>query len=149
MPAKVKTALRTLLLSTSDVPGTEGRKTALRFDWHGNNLKFCASSFFVIPNFADTYRLLVVQFQEGPGKRGHLDIRGAKVVRPSGITGVEPSMSPRERLHQIEAADPRARTKFFLLSTEPHYCFLIGLERLHIGRMVLAQQGVTLSLIHI
>ena len=27
MPAKVKTALRTLLLSTSDVPGTEGRKT--------------------------------------------------------------------------------------------------------------------------
>ena len=26
MPAKVKTALRTLLLSTSDVPGTEGRK---------------------------------------------------------------------------------------------------------------------------
>ena len=32
MPAKVKIALRTLLLSTSDVPGTEGRKTALRFD---------------------------------------------------------------------------------------------------------------------
>ena len=27
MPAKVKTALRTLLLSTSDVPGKEGRKT--------------------------------------------------------------------------------------------------------------------------
>lgn len=29
MPAKVQTALRTLLLSTSDVPGTEGRKTQL------------------------------------------------------------------------------------------------------------------------
>ena len=38
MPAKVKTALRTLLLSTSDVPGTEGRKTALRFDGHGKPL---------------------------------------------------------------------------------------------------------------
>ena len=32
MPTKVKTALRTLLVSTSDVPGTEGRETALRFD---------------------------------------------------------------------------------------------------------------------
>ena len=32
MPAKVKTAFRTLLLSTSDVPGTEGRKTALRYN---------------------------------------------------------------------------------------------------------------------
>eukprot|EP00969_Alexandrium_andersonii_P216641 9568834-Alexandrium_andersonii.AAC.1 len=29
MPTTVKTALRTLLLSTSDVPGTEGRKTQL------------------------------------------------------------------------------------------------------------------------
>ena len=38
MPAKVRTALRTLLLSTSDVPGTEGRKTALRFNGHGKNL---------------------------------------------------------------------------------------------------------------
>ena len=44
MPAKVKTALRTLLLSASDVPGTEGRKTALRFNGHGElpaGLQFC------------------------------------------------------------------------------------------------------------
>ena len=40
MPAKVKTALRTLLLSTSEVPGTEGRKAQLRFNGHGNNLLF-------------------------------------------------------------------------------------------------------------
>ena len=52
-------------------------------------------------------------------------------------------MSSLEHLHQIEAADPRAQAKFFLLLTEPHDRFLIGLERLHIGRMVLAQQGVT------
>ena len=143
MPAKVKAALRTLLLSTSDVPGTEGRKTALRFDGHGNNLKFGASSFFVTTNFADTYSLLVVQFHEGPGKRSHLDIRGAAVARASGIMGAEPIMPPLERMHQIVAADPRAQAKFFLLMTELHYRFLIGLERLHIGRMALAQQAVT------
>ena len=31
LPPRVKTALRTVILSTSDVPGTEGRKTQLRF----------------------------------------------------------------------------------------------------------------------
>jgi hypothetical protein len=60
MPTKVKTALRTLLLSTSDVPGTEGRKTALRYNGHGNNLFFGPPSFFNTPNFADTYHPLMV-----------------------------------------------------------------------------------------
>ena len=101
MPAKVKTALRTLLLSTSDVPGTEGRKTALRFDGHGNNLKFGASSFFVTPNFADTYSPLVVQLHEGPGKWSHLDICGAAVVRAGGVTSAAPIMPPLGRMHQI------------------------------------------------
>ena len=91
MPAKVRMALRTLLLSTSDVPGTEGRKSALRFYGRGNNLKFGAASFFVTPNFADTYSPLVLQLHEGPGKRSHLDIRGAAVVRASGITLASPS----------------------------------------------------------
>ena len=59
MPAKVKTALRTLLLSTSDVPGTEGRKTQLRYNGHANNVFFGAPSFFTTPNFADTYNPLV------------------------------------------------------------------------------------------
>ena len=52
-------------------------------------------------------------------------------------------MPPLERMHQIVAADPRAQAKFFLLMTELHYRFLIGLERLHIGRMTLARQAVT------
>ncbi len=75
MPAKVKSALRTLLLSTSDVPGTEGRKTALRFDGHANNLKFGAASFFATPNFADTYSPLVLQLHEGPDKNIRVDLR--------------------------------------------------------------------------
>ena len=38
MPSKIRTAMRTLLLSSSAVPGTEGRKRKLRFDGHANNL---------------------------------------------------------------------------------------------------------------
>ncbi len=74
MPAKVKTAFRTLLLSTSDVPGTEGRKTALRYDGHGNNIFFGPASFFNTPNLADTYNYLMVQLHQGPPQDSHLDI---------------------------------------------------------------------------
>ena len=138
MPAKVRMALRTLLLSTSEVPGTEGRKSALRFDGRGNNLKFGAAGFFVTPNFADVYHPLVLQLLEGPGKWSHLDIRGAAAVRAGGITSAAPTMPPLERMHQIVALDPRAQAKFFLLMTELHYRYIQGVERLHIGRKMLA-----------
>ena len=72
LPATVKTALRTLLLSTSEVPGTEGRKGKLRFDGHGNNLLFGGPSFFATPNFADTYNPLVKLLHDGPGEDSHL-----------------------------------------------------------------------------
>ena len=72
LPATVKTALRTLLLSTSEVPGTEGRKGKLRFDGHGNNLLFGGPSFFATPNFADTYNPLVKLLHDGPGEDTHL-----------------------------------------------------------------------------
>jgi hypothetical protein len=49
MPARVKTAFRTLLLSTSDVPGTEGRKAALRYDGHGNNICSALRTFSILP----------------------------------------------------------------------------------------------------
>ena len=146
MPAKVKTALRTLLLSTSDVPGTEGRKTALRFDGHGNNLMFGAATFFNTPNFADTYSPLILQLHEGPGKHSHLRIRSASQPAvpdtPEQITRAEPKMPSLERMHQIGAKDPRAQAKFFILMTELHYRFIIGLDRLHIGRLTLARPRV-------
>ena len=144
MPAKVKTALRTLLLSTSDVPGTEGRKTQLRYNGHGNNLLFGAASFFVTPNFADTYSPLVVQLHEGPGKHSHLKIGGASqstepAEATSDITKAQPRMPSLQRMHQIVAADPRAQAKFGILMTELHYRFVMGVERLHIGRLTLAR----------
>ena len=42
-------------------------------------------------------------------------------------------------MHQIGAKDPRAQAKFFLLMTELHYRYIIGVERLHIGRLTLAR----------
>ena len=53
-------------------------------------LKFDAASFFVTPNFADTYRPFVLQLHEGPGKRSLLDFRGAAVVRAGGARSAAP-----------------------------------------------------------
>lgn len=137
MPAKVKTALRTLLLSTSDVPGTEGRRTNLRYNGHGNNLPFGAPTFFITPNFAVTYNPLVLQIHAGPSKHAHLDIFRSSTSAE--IAKAEPTMPSLERMHQIGAEDPRAQAKFFMLMTELHYRFVIGVDRLLIRRVTLAR----------
>ena len=142
MPAKVKTALRTLLLSTSDVVGTEGRKAQLRYNGHGNNIFFGAPSFFATPNFADTYNPLVKLLHDGPGPTSHLDAGGAPQAagsRRDFITAAEPPMPSLRRMHEIVAQDPRAQAKFFLLMSELHYRYIVGIDRLHIGRLTLAR----------
>ena len=148
MPAKVKTALRTLLLSTSDVPGTEGRKTKLRFNGHGSNILFGAPSFFNTPNFADTYNPVVKLLHDGPSEDSHLAAASApeaaakdrQSVHVCGyLASTEPRMPSLRRMHEIVAAGPRAQAKFFLLMSELHYRYIVGVERLHIGRLTLAR----------
>ena len=144
MPAKVKTALRSLLLSTSDVPGTEGRKIALRHDGHANNLFFGAATYFTTPNFADTYAALMVLLNDGPGRTSHLSIKDAPTQHHDAsllaeIQKEEPTMPSLERMHQIGAANPRAQAKFFLFMTELHYRYIVGINELHVGRLTLAR----------
>ena len=55
------------------------------------------------------------------------------------LASAEPPMPPLRRMHEIVAADPRAQAKFFLLMSELHYRHIIGVERLHIGRVTLAR----------
>ena len=140
---EAKTALRALPLSTSDVPGTEGRKTTRRFDGHNNNLLFSAATFLNTPNFADTYNPLILQLHEGPGKHSHLSISSASQPAVSDtaqeITRAEPRVLSLERMHQIIAEDPRARNDFFLLMTELQYRYIVALEPLHVGRLTLAR----------
>ncbi len=111
MLSNVETALRTLLLSTSEVPGTEGRKVQLRFSGDGANLLFGGPSFFATPNFADVYHPLVKLLHDGPGENSHLLAGGA--AQPAEATSTldftEPRMSSLRRMHEIVAADPRAQ----------------------------------------
>ena len=51
-----------------------------------------------------------------------------------------PTTPPLERMHQVSAADPRAQAKFFLLKTQLHNKFILGLQQQHIGRQVLSSR---------
>ncbi len=110
MPAILKTALRTLLLSTSEVPGTEGRKNKLLFNGHASNLLWGTPAWFVTPNFADTYHPLVKLLHDGPGRHSHLNIIGSASQPAASATPQAPA-----------GASPEAEG--FLASTEPPMAF--------------------------
>ena len=138
MPPKIRTAMRTLLLSSSAVPGTEGRKRKLRFNGHANNLRWGPPSFFTTPNFADTYNPLVKLLHDGSTADAHLKDYG-RAIQPAATDAVSqrvacnsnsstplegylsssaPRMPSLRRMHEIVAANPRALAKFFLLMSE-------------------------------
>ena len=104
MPAKVKTALRTMLLSTSDVPGTEGRKAQLRFNGHGNNLFFGGPNFFATPNFAGAYHPLVKVLHDGPSDDSHLLLGSA--AQPAEAASSPRSSESRSLQRYVAVAAP-------------------------------------------
>ena len=146
MPAKVRTALRTLLLSTAKVPGTEGRKQSLRHNMHASNLFFGPATFFTTPNHADTYSPLMLLLHNGPARDDHLNIcapqpnaRNAGDEAAFDICSEAPTMPSLHRMHQIAATNPRAQARFYLFMQTLHFGVLHGFERLHIGRQVLVR----------
>ena len=77
---------------------------------------------------------------DGPSKDSHLDASGSQLQPLRGyLASSEPRMPSLRRMHEIVAANPRAQAKFFLLMSELHYRFIIGVQRLHIGRTTLAR----------
>jgi hypothetical protein len=147
MPAKVRAALRTLLLSTANVPGTEGRKEALRHEMHASNLLFGSATFFVTPNHADTYSPLMLLLHNGPARDDHLNIGATQpdAGLPTDnstfdIRSEAPAMPSLHRMHQIAAGNPRAQARFYLFMQTLHFGVLHGFDTLHIGRVNLVER---------
>ena len=150
MPAKVRTALRSLLISTANVFGTEGRKQSLRYEMHAANLLFGAGTFFATPNHADTYSPLMLLLHRGPSSNDHLGIKAAEHQDFPGhdasaldILSETPTMPSLEAMHQIAAKNPRAQARFYLLMQELHFKFVQGFDTLRIGRKTLSKPGIT------
>ena len=128
---ELRTALRQVLISTKDVPLTDGYKRNLRHESHNLNVTEGALVVFATFNFADTYSPLLFQLVRG-GPGGSVEHLGEDIV--CHLTDDEPNMPSLQQMHQLIAQSPRAQAKFFLLMDDIVDIYFMGMDDSFIGR---------------
>ena len=108
---ELKTALRQVMISTKDVPLTDGYKRNLRHESRNLNVTEGALVVFATFNFADTYSPLLFQVVRG-GADGSVEHIGDDIV--CHLTDDAPNMPSLQQMHQLIAQSPRC-----LLYTSP------------------------------
>jgi len=130
---ELRTALRQVLISTKDVPLTDGYKRNLRHESHNLNVTEGPLVVFATFNFADNYAPLLFRLvrdgfsSNDPGQPAVQDI----VCR---LTDDDPNMPSLQQMHQMIAQSPRAQAKFFLLMDDIVDISLMGMDQSYIGR---------------
>ena len=129
---ELKTALKQVLISTKDVPLTDGYKRSLRHEGHNLNVTEGALVVFATFNFADTYSPVLFRLvQEGlyPGSAAPpaLEIK-------CDLTDDAPDMPSLQQMHQLIAESPRAQAKFFLLMDDIADVYFMGMDFSFVGR---------------
>ena len=103
---ELRTALRQVLISTKDVPLTDGYKRNLRHESHNLNIAEGALVVFATFNFADNYAPLLFQLVRG-GSDGSVEHIGEDIV--CRLTDDAPNMPSLQQMHQLRAQAPRAQ----------------------------------------
>lgn len=125
---ELRTALRQVLISTKDVPLTDGYKRNLRHESHNLNVTEGALVVFATFNFADTYSPLLFQLVR-EGSEQHI---GQDMV--CHLTDDAPNMPSLQEMHQLIARSPRAQAKFFLLMDDIADIYFMGMDFSFVGR---------------
>ena len=128
---ELRTALRQVMISTKDVPFTDGYKRNLRHESHNLNVAEGALVVFATFNFADTYSPLLFQLVRG-SSGGSVEHIGDDIVCK--LTDDAPSMPSLQQMHQLIAQSPRAQAKFFLLMDDIADIYFMGMDQSFIGR---------------
>ena len=128
---ELRTALRQVLISTKDVPLTDGYKRNLRHESHNLNVTEGALVVFATFNFAGTYSPLLFQLVRG-GPGGSIEHIGEDIV--CHLTDDAPNMPSLQQMHQLIAQSPRAQAKFFLLVDDIADIYFMGMDQSFIGR---------------
>ena len=128
---ELRTALRQVLISTKDVPLTDGYKRNLRHESHNLNIAEGALVVFATFNFADNYSPLLFQLVRG-GPGGSVEHIGEDIV--CRLTDDAPNMPSLQQMHQLIAQSPRAQAKFFLLMDDIADIYFMGMDYSFIGR---------------
>ena len=112
---ELRTAFQQVLISTKDVPQTDGYKKNQRHESHNLNVTEGALVVFATFNFADTYSPLLFQLVRG-GPGGSVEFIGEDIA--CHLTDDDPKMPSLQQMHQLIAQSPRAQAKFFLLADD-------------------------------
>ena len=128
VPKELATALRQMLVSTKDVPLTDGYKRNLRHEGHNLNVTEGSLIVFATFNFADTYSPLLFRLVSDAQPDRDLD----QIV--CNLTDDAPDMPSLQRMHQLIAQSPRAQAKFWLLMDDLADIYLMGFDYSFIGR---------------
>ena len=95
-----------MLISTKDVPLTDGYKRSLRHESHNLNVTEGALVVFATFNYADTYSPLLFQLVRG-GAASAVEHIGDDIV--CRLTDDAPNMPSLKQMHQLIAQSPRAQ----------------------------------------
>ena len=89
-----------MLISTKDVPLTDGYKRNLRHEGHNLNVMFGSLTVFATFNFADNYAPLLFTLCNGGEVMGDITCD---------LSAEQPEMPSLHRMHQLIADSPRAQ----------------------------------------
>ena len=106
---ELATALRQVLISTQDVPLTDGYKRRLRHEGHNLNVAFGSLTVFATFNFADNYAPLLFRLCNGEEVMGDITCD---------LSAEQPDMPSLHRMQQFIAESPRAQVQFFKLADD-------------------------------
>jgi len=122
---ELATALRQVLISTKDVPLTDGYRRNLRHEGHNLNLAFGSLTVFVTFNFADNYAPLLFKLCNGEEVIGDITCD---------LSAEQPDMPSLHRMQQFIAESPRAQVQFFKLMDDIVDIYFMGIDGSFIGQ---------------
>ena len=122
LPKGLVAALRQVLVSTAEVPFTDGYRRALRHEGHNLNIVHGSLKVFATGNYADTYSSITRMLAQG------------SVEQPVEECD-DPTMPSLQALHRLVASSPRAQAKFFLLMDDIVDVHMLGMDGCSVGRL--------------
>jgi hypothetical protein len=114
-----------VLISTKDVPLTDGYKRNLRHEGHNLNVMFGCLTVFATFNYADNYSPLLFQLCNGGEVMDDI---------ACDLSAEQPDMRSLHRMRQLIAESPRAQVQFFKLMDDIVNIYFMGINGCFVGR---------------
>ena len=135
VPRPLQTALSQMLISTKNVPLTDGYRRNLRHEGHNLNLTFGCLTVFATFNFADNDSPLMFQLVRHDGSAEQPDEEAVGTIRVDAEQLDDaPRMPTLKEMHKLVGQSPHAQATSFYLLDDLADRFFMGIDRSFVGR---------------